>query len=380
MRLITYKFSEIGPRGNWTVQKFDLNRVNLLAGLSGVGKSRILNTISNLSLFIQKKRDIGYGNWSLEFSIGNDTYQYHLNIENDSRTNKNCVKEERLKKADELIISRTPTKFEFGDAILPKFSLEDIGIYLLREDPKIEPVYKELTKIYIRRNNPNYFQGPTAPPLSGIPMRMLTQDKVTVTHEYIHNNFQDFNTQLYLLKHFHEETFREIENYFKEIFPFVKNIDVVPSSKVPDIRSSILPKDTVIPILIIRENKVSKQIPVFQLSSGMMRAIIQLVDIYTMPKNSIYLIDELENSMGIRSLPTMLDILLNKSLDIQFIFTTHHAYIFNNVDLKYWKILTRKGSNVKIMDGKKLEEDFSKSYQDSFIQLINSKLMENGII
>lgn len=379
MRLITYEFSEKGPGGNWTVQKFNLNRVNLLAGLSGVGKSRILNTIINLSLSIQKRRNISYGNWNLEFSIGNDTYQYHLNIKNDPGTNKNFVKEERLKKADKLIISRNREKFEFNGERLPKLSMEDIGIYLLREDPIIEPVYKELTKIYIRRNNPSYFQEPE-PLLSGIPTRMLTQDKVTFTLEYIHDNFKDFNTQLYLLKNFHEETFREIENYFKEIFPFVENIDVVSLSEVPDISTPILSQDTFIPILIIRENKVSKQIPVFQLSSGMMRAIIQLVDIYTMPKNSIYLIDELENSMGIRSLPTMLDILLNKSLDIQFIFTTHHAYIFNNVDLKYWKILTRKGPNVKIMDGKKFKETFSKSYQDPFIQLINSKLMENGII
>jgi hypothetical protein len=38
----------------------------------------------------------------------------------------------------------------------------------------------------------------------------------------------------------------------------------------------------------------------FQISSGMMRAVIQRVDVYTMLEDSIYLIDEIENSMGIR--------------------------------------------------------------------------------
>jgi Fe-S cluster assembly ATPase SufC len=104
----------------------------------------------------------------------------------------------------------------------------------------------------------------------------------------------------------------------------------------------------------------------------MMRAIIQLVDIYTMPNHSIYLIDEIENSMGIRSLPVMIDILFKFSKKIQFVFTTHHAYIFNNIDVGYWRILTREGVHIKVAHGDKLKEKFSKSYQEAYIQLLNS--------
>jgi len=110
-----------------------------------------------------------------------------------------------------------------------------------------------------------------------------------------------------------------------------------------------------------------------------MRAVIQLVDVYTMPENSIYLIDEIENSMGIRSLPVMIDILFKFSGKIQFIFTTHHAYIFNNVDVKYWKILTRDGSHIKVTDWTVLKEKYSKSHQDAYIQLLNSEMIEDGV-
>jgi len=67
------------------------------------------------------------------------------------------------------------------------------------------------------------------------------------------------------------------------------------------------------------------------------------------------------------------------SKKIQFIFTTHHAYILNNVDVKYWKILTRDGSHIKVIDGSELKEKFAKSHQDAYIQLLNSDMIENGV-
>ena len=98
-----------------------------------------------------------------------------------------------------------------------------------------------------------------------------------------------------------------------------------------------------------------------------------------MPGTPDDIIDEVENSMGVKSLPTLIDILFEHSGRIQFIFTTHHPLIFKHVDLRYCKILTRKGNNVKIVEGEDLKERFEKSYQENYIQLINSKLIEKGI-
>ena len=175
------------------------------------------------------------------------------------------------------------------------------------------------------------------------------------------------------------EQFSGIESDFKNIFPFVEKIDVKPISEVKEAEDLSLPLDAFIPVLIIKEKKLKKLVPVFSISSGMMRAVIQLVDVYTMPENSIYLIDEIENSMGIRSLPVMIDILFKFSGKIQFIFTTHHAYIFNNVDVKYWKIMKRDGAHIKIADGTILKDKFSKSHQEAYIQLLNSDMIEDGV-
>ena len=62
MKLINYEFKEEKP-AQWILHKFELGDVNLLACPSAVGKSRILNTIHNLSLMIKNKcRDLEISN------------------------------------------------------------------------------------------------------------------------------------------------------------------------------------------------------------------------------------------------------------------------------------------------------------------------------
>ena len=226
--------------------------------------------------------------------------------------------------------------------------------------------------------NPNYFQEPEIA-LSAISKDLLTKSKDTFSLSYIQNNFRDVNTQLFFLKEYHANIYNKIEERFKEIFPFALSLDIQPANKIKNINLPKFALDVFMPILLIKEKGVKNSIPVLNLSSGMLRAIVQLVDIYTIPEGSIYLIDELENSMGFQSLDLMVEILLDQSDKIQFIFTTHHPYIFNNVDIKYWKILTRKGSIVTVNSGEELNKTFSKSHQEPYIQLINSELFERGI-
>jgi len=382
MKLLTYKFEEQTPK--WSVSRFELDSINLLAGLSGVGKTRILNTIFNLSQMIQKKypHGLGLGKWNIDFEIDDEKYHYVLHIEKDEKLKKTIVTKETLQKNGKPLIKRTRYSFSFNNKKLPKLSNEDIGIYLLREEPKISRIYEEFRKIYIRRMNPKFQGGQTQSgrgDLGGISKDILFEEKSKLTLKFIHENFDALNVQLFLLKKYHPNVFSKIEKDFTEIFPFVSQLDVKPINEVRAINMSSFPMDVLIPILVVKEKAIKEEIPMMNLSSGMLRAIIQLVDVYIMPKNSIYLIDEFENSMGVRSLPVMCDLLKDKSSEIQFIFTTHHPYILNNVDVKYWKILTRKGSNVTVINGATFSKKFSKSHQDVFTQLMNSQLIEDGI-
>ena len=379
MKINSYKFAVESKSESLWIDQTRLDSINLFGGLSGVGKTRLLNTIHNLSLIIQTIRKLSLGSWEIDFSIDKKNYKYTLDLRKDANSGNVFINKEILIENEKKLIERNGSVFIFKDNELPKLSREDIGIFILREEPDIKNVFSEFKKIYIRRFNPDYYNKDPKEQIAGFSKEILTLEKEKFTLDYINNNFRDFNSQLFLLKKFHNDVFLEIESDFKEIFPFVEKIDVKPINEIKNVFISGLPIDTFIPILLIKEKKVKELIPVLRISSGMMRAVIQLVDVYTIPENSIYLIDEIENSMGIRSLPVMIDILFKFSKKIQFIFTTHHAYIFNNIDVKYWKILTRNGSNIKVIDGRKLKEKYSKSHQEAYIQLLNSDMIENGI-
>lgn len=377
MKVISYKFAE-KKNVSFVIDQIKFDDINLFGGLSGVGKTRLLNTIHNLSLIIRKEKKLSAGYWEIEFSIDKKTYHYTLDLKIDPDSGNVFINKEILIENQKKLIERNGRNFKFAGERLPKLSQEDIGIFLLREEPNIENVFSEFKKVFIRRLNPFYYEN-VEEQILGFSKEILTLKKEKFTLEYIKNKFKDVNSQLYLLKEFHKDVFSGIESDFKNIFPFVEKIDVKPINEIEDVGGLSLPKDTFIPVLLIKEKKLKKPVPVFSISSGMMRAVIQLVDVYTMPENSIYLIDEIENSMGIRSLPVMIDILFKFSGKIQFIFTTHHAYIFNNVDVKYWKILTRDGSHIKVTDWTVLKEKYSKSHQDAYIQLLNSEMIEDGV-
>ena len=55
--------------------------------------------------------------------------------------------------------------------------------------------------------------------------------------------------------------------------------------------------------------------------------------------------------------------------DKQYIITSHHPYIINNISPEYWKIVTRKGSIITVHDAKDFH--ISPTRQKAFIELIN---------
>ena len=98
MKIISYEYSANSPQNKLSIQKFELGDINLLAGLSAVGKTRILNTIYNLSLIIQKKRVMGVGKWEIDFLIDKVQYTYFLDLQKDTKSGKVIVKKEILKR------------------------------------------------------------------------------------------------------------------------------------------------------------------------------------------------------------------------------------------------------------------------------------------
>ncbi len=93
--------------------------------------------------------------------------------------------------------------------------------------------------------------------------------------------------------------------------------------------------------------------------------------------DSVLLIDEFENSLGINCIDIVSDSLLNSNSNMQYIITSHHPYIINKIDMKYWKIVTRKGNVIQTKNISEL--NLPKSKHEAFKQLLNLKEFTEGI-
>jgi|GEM_PF-3287081 len=92
---------------------------------------------------------------------------------------------------------------------------------------------------------------------------------------------------------------------------------------------------------------------------------------------SVLLIDEFENSLGVNCIDIVSDSLLNSNSNMQYIITSHHPYIINKIDMKYWKIVTRKGNVIQVKNISEL--NLPKSKHEAFKQLLNLKEFKDGI-
>jgi predicted ATPase len=104
------------------------------------------------------------------------------------------------------------------------------------------------------------------------------------------------------------------------------------------------------------------------ISSGMLKTLMYISELYLLPENSLILIDEFENSLGINCLDSVMELIASNHSS-QFMIASHHPYIINNISPANWKIVTRHGSNVIVKNAKDFH--ISDSRQKAFIDLIN---------
>jgi predicted ATPase len=158
--------------------------------------------------------------------------------------------------------------------------------------------------------------------------------------------------------------FESIKNRFKEIFENIDDIYaiIVDSGEDNELHQIYINE-------IIKKENVRLVLNQDDLSSGMLKTFWHLAEIYLSPRNSVILIDEFENSLGVNCLDSITEELTDSDHQLQFIITSHHPYVINNIRPSHWKIVTRQGGEVTV----KSAEDFhiSPSRQKAYIDLIN---------
>lgn len=377
MKIISLQLKNHFLGWNFDEIKFSSN-LTLLVGISGAGKTQILRGIIDLKRIANGKAINGL-EWKIIFSTVNgtefiwegrfDTVETNeLNFDDSEKENpdenqKPSFIYEKLIAKDEVLLERNKEEIKFKNSQMPKLSSHQSMIYLLKEESVIKEAFDAINKIEYRDHT-----------INGIRLRSLKQSlqllrKKYQTLESIVNSDEDIRTKLYLIYENKLDVFQTIKSRFIDVFQQIEDIKIEPF-KIDNLPKAIA--DTFVPVISIKEKSVPKWIREDRMSSGMLRTIIHLGEIFLSNQGSVILIDEFENSLGINCIDILTDDLIHENKTLQFIATSHHPYIINNIPYEYWKIVTRQGGHIRTCNAS--DYHLGKSKQDAFIQL--NKILE----
>ena len=358
----------------WRFEPIYFSNLALLVGISGVGKTQILKGILGLREIANGASLNGLA-WDITFStVKNVEYRWQgefetkknfsmISNEIEEEINKFRIVREHLLKEENVIIERTPNDIIFKGNKTPKLSPFQSVVEILNQEEDISPVQQGFNKI-IYSDNSRSSNG-----IYAIPIRVLSIIKDNIALEDIQASNIPILLKLALIARHYPDVFTKIKSKFIEIFHQVEDvkIEAIENNENPSFPNfSLQIKETGINDWIFQNN----------ISSGMLKTLILISELYLSPEGTLILIDEFENSLGVNCIDVVTD-LLWENRNIQIILTSHHPYIINNISMEYWKIVTRKGGVVTVTDAKNL--NLGKSRHQAFTQLINLEEYNEGI-
>lgn len=363
------------------------NNLTLLVGGSGVGKTQILRSIDDLQDISNGKSINGFEwtvrfsnsqnkefEWSGAFSVieKNDSY-FNFAIGNESADSdegkpKTTILFEKLESNGYTIVKRTADEILFNGVPMPKLSSTQSIIQILKEEESIKEVKDAFAKILFKDHTRRETGG----------LMLANKPIVALKSKYadldaVKNSNESIKIKLFLASELSLDVFQNIKERFIDVFPHVEDV------KIAQIEDENFPFDIrqTIPVLSIKEHNVPKWIREDRMSSGMLRTIMHISEIFLSNDGSIILIDEFENSLGVNCIDVLTEDLIHENKHIQFIATSHHPYIINNIPYEYWKIVTRNGGRIAIKNAS--DYRLGRSKQDAFIQLIKIIEKESAV-
>ncbi|WP_027402499.1 AAA family ATPase [Aphanizomenon flos-aquae] len=352
----------------WDFDEIDFSsNLTLLVGVSGAGKTQILRAMLNLKDIANGEAINGF-EWKIKFCTINgsefiwegrfNTLEYETDEIIFVEKEPPSLLYEKLTSKNDILIERSQEKIKFKNQEMPKLSSHQSMIYILNEESLIKEAYNDLNKIEdsdytIKNQMLNRL-------LLNEPLQSLQEKYKTL--EDIVNSSENIYVKLHLVYAKKLDVFNKIKSIF------IDNFNQVEDMKIEILHDTYAQIDIFsYPSIFIKEKSVTKWIKDNRMSSGMLKTFIHISKIYLSSPGTVILIDEFENSLGINCIDILTDDLIHENKNLQFIATSHHPYIINNIPYEYWKIVTRKGGHISIRDAS--DYHLGKSKQEAFLQL-----------
>jgi ABC-type dipeptide/oligopeptide/nickel transport system ATPase component len=155
------KFCFDNSTDNWHLGDVQFEDINLLVGLSGVGKTRILRSILALKNIANSRTlngikwtmnfldsDDKQFSWSGEFSKIEKIDKVEEDDDDDDQEDKSIILFENLDCENEVLIERKNDRIVYKSKEAPKLLPNKSAVYLIKEDP-INNIVNEMNKILL---------------------------------------------------------------------------------------------------------------------------------------------------------------------------------------------------------------------------------------
>jgi len=374
------KISYTDKTTGWDLQPLSLDKLTLLVGASGVGKTRILQSILNIKK-IAGGASLNGICWHIEFSTTNGreyiwkgkfedkgfSVESVFSPDDEEETEKARIESEQVFIDGEVVVDRDDQDIIFNGHKTVRLSKNESIIFLLREEEQIKEAHQEFDKIIFDDNTDSIRHFAFDDEID----EKLKKHRSIRT---IRESNENIKLKLYFTCKNQKESFEDIVQAFIDVFPYVEGVKVEPLQHNGK-RIHLFLRE--MPFIQIKEKGIEQWIPETRMSSGMLRTLMHIAELYLCADSSLILIDEFENSLGINCIDELAQTIVSAERGLQFIITSHHPYIINNIKHTDWKIVTRKGGAVVARNAS--DFNFDKSKHKAFTQLINLDIYSEGV-
>jgi energy-coupling factor transporter ATP-binding protein EcfA2 len=334
MKLI--KISYKSP--DWELSNFELGKLNLVVGKNAIGKSRSLDIINEFHQIVTQNM----------YLHGNDIWK----IELVNSKQQQVVFEYSLKDKEHVVSINTETITIDGEQILVRDGNNHtvkLKNYITGKEDIIHPPADKLT-LHVNRDTRKY------PYLEEI-INWTNQSyglKFANTEE---NNLQyGYGISLFSsLSELFKQLNRESRNHVIQVLNSI-------GYNISNIMVRAVFKNT---LLYVKEKNIKKNIPSYDLSQGMFRAlatIIYIEYVISKKKPALIIIDDLCEGLDYEKAKKLGQFVFERceNSEIQLVATSNDSFLMDIIDIKHWNILQRNGSKVTSLNSNTHQEVFRK--------------------
>lgn len=360
LRKIKYKQFE-GESRNWDLADVEFEKINLLVGKNSAGKSKTIAIINGLSVILGENAKLPFSNGCYDVVFENNSkssIKFELNYHN------NQIVKEKLMINDELFIQRDA---DGGGVVFTnardshQFKIPANELKVNRRD-EIQYPYLEDLNFWANHVRAFFFNTHLGKDFLGyrdksnkaeLEFNLKATEKVVDTF----NRGQKKYGKVYTDK---------IINDFNQIGYNITSIEL---GSLISVGLEVVDNPNIEIIgLKVQEKDLECMTDQTDMSMGMFRALSIIIHFNYYELENIpgcVLIDDIGEGLDYERSTELIKLLIakveSKTSNIQLFMSTNDRFVMNSVDLKYWQVIDRVGSNVSyynIKNSSQIFEDF----------------------